>query len=38
MRLSTLTLAATLVASGAFAAEPVAPADVVYTDAGAIEA
>lgn len=37
MRLSTLTLAATLVASGAFAAEPVAPADVVYTD-GAIEA
>lgn len=37
MKLSTLTLAASLVASGAFAAEPVAPADVVYTD-GAVEA
>ncbi|MEE4346411.1 MAG: sulfur oxidation c-type cytochrome SoxX [Paracoccaceae bacterium] len=37
MKLSTLTLAASLVATGAFAAEPVAPADVVYTD-GAIEA
>jgi len=37
MKLSTLTLAASLAATGAFAAEPVAPADVVYTD-GAIEA
>ena len=37
MKLSTLTLAASLVATGAFAAEPVAPADVVFTD-GAIEA
>jgi sulfur-oxidizing protein SoxX len=37
MKFSVLTLAASLVATGAFAAEPVAPADVVYTD-GAIEA
>jgi len=37
MKFSILTLAAALVASGAYAAEPVAPADVVYTD-GAIEA
>lgn len=35
MKLSTLTLAASLVASGALAAEPVAPSDVVFTD-GAI--
>jgi L-cysteine S-thiosulfotransferase len=36
MKLSILTLAATLVASAAIAAEPVAPSDVVFTD-GAIE-
>ena len=37
MRLSTLTLAATLVAGAAFA-EPVAPADVVFNEDGGVEA
>ena len=36
MRLSTLTLAATLAAGAAFA-NPVAPADVVFTEDGAVE-
>ncbi|THD75609.1 sulfur oxidation c-type cytochrome SoxX [Thalassobius vesicularis] len=37
MRLTTLTLAASLAAGAAFA-NPVAPADVVFTDDGAVEA
>lgn len=37
MRLSTLTVAATLVAGAAFA-NPVAPSDVVFTEDGAVEA